>query len=68
MMAAYLRLNKSEDRKVSDLCKELNKQRIELDMKIIQQSKVLHELIEIALKNVEVEKGEIKLKTNQTRD
>lgn len=62
MMAAYLRLNKSEDKKVNELSKELNKQRIELDMKIIQQSKVLHELIEIALKNVTVEKGELKLK------
>ena len=62
MIAAYLRLNKTESKKIDELSRELNKQRLDLNMKVMQESKVLHELIDIAISNVEVVEGELKIK------
>lgn len=62
MIAAYLRLNKTESKKIEELSRELNKQRLDLNMKVMQESKVLHELIDIAICNVEVVEGELKIK------
>lgn len=62
MIAAYLRLNKTESKKIDELSRELNKQRLDLNMKVMQESKVLHELIDIAICNVEVVDGELKIK------
>lgn len=62
MIAAYLRLNKTESKKIDELSRELNKQRLDLNMKVMQESKVLHELIDIAICNVEVVNGELKIK------
>ncbi|WEH87867.1 hypothetical protein PYR73_18945 (plasmid) [Acinetobacter soli] len=62
MIAAYLRLNKTESKKIDELSRELNKQRLDLNMKVMQESKVLHELIDIAICNVEVVNGELKIR------
>lgn len=59
MVSSYLRINKKEEEKLKKLSKNVNMQRIELEMTVLKESEVLHKLIDEAFKKAKVEKGHI---------
>lgn len=62
MISDYLRLKKDEKKRINALSIELNKQRLELNKNVIEESKFAHMLLEEAFKRVTIENGEIKFK------
>lgn len=61
MICAYLRIKKDEEKALGQLSNELNKQRIELNIGVMKESEILHELLKEAFKKARVEKGKIKI-------
>lgn len=61
MISAYLRIKKDEEKALMNLSKELNKQRLDLNLGVMKESEILHELIKEAFKKARAVKGEIKL-------
>lgn len=62
MIAAYLRIKSNEEKFLKEISNELNQQRISLGKQVLKPSEVLHELIDLAIKNAKVEEGELKIK------
>ena len=62
MISDYLRLKKDEKKKINALSVALNKQRLDLNKNVIEESKFTHMLLEEAFKRVTIENGEIKFK------
>lgn len=62
MISDYLRLKKDEKKRINTLSIALNKQRLELNKNVIEESKFTHMLLEEAFKRVKIENGEIKFK------
>lgn len=62
MISDYVRLKKDEKKLINELSNDLNKMRLDLKMGVMKESEVLHELIKIALQNIKLENGNIKIK------
>jgi len=61
MICAYLRIKKDEEKALGNLSNELNKQRLDLNLGVMKESEILHELLQEAFKKARVEKGKIKI-------
>lgn len=61
MISAYLRIKKNEEKALLNLSQEINRQRLDLNMGVIKESEILHELLNEAFKKAHAVKGEIKL-------
>jgi hypothetical protein len=61
MISAYLRINKKEEKALMELSKEVNKQRIDLNIGVMKESEILHELINEAFKKAHAINGKIKI-------
>jgi len=61
MISAYLRINKKEEKALMELSKEVNKQRIDLNLGVMKESEILHELINEAFKKAHAKNGKIKV-------
>ncbi|KHF77289.1 hypothetical protein PJ15_0295 [Acinetobacter sp. neg1] len=62
MISDYVRMKKEEKKRINEISLEINRQRMSLGMSVIEDSKVLHEILDEAFKHVEVEHGKIKIK------
>jgi len=62
MISDYLRLKKEEKKRINELSNEINKQRLNLNLGVLIESEVLHELIQEAFKKAKVENGKIIIK------
>lgn len=59
MIAAYLRINKQEEKSLELLSQEINKQRLDLRMGVLKESEILHKLIMEAFKKAKAVDGKI---------
>lgn len=59
MVSAYLRINKEEEKNLTKLSKNVNRERLEKDMHVIKESEVLHQLIDEAFKKAKVKDGNV---------
>lgn len=62
MISDYLRLKKDEKKRINDLSIALNRQRLELNKNVVEESKFAHMLLEEAFKRISIENGEIVFK------
>ncbi|KQD19451.1 hypothetical protein [Acinetobacter baumannii] len=62
MSSAYLRINKFEEELLAKMSKELNTSRIENNLSVMKESEIMHEIIKVASKKIEIVKGEIVIK------
>ena len=62
MISDYLRLKKHQKKRLSEISEDLNRQRLDRKMSVIEDSKVLHEIIDAALEKIIIEEGNIKFK------
>ena len=62
MASHYLRINKFEEELLSKISKELNTSRIENNLSVMKESEIMHEIIKVAAKKIEIIKGEIVIK------
>lgn len=62
MSSAYLRINKFEEELLTKISKELNTSRIENNLSVMKESEIMHEIIKVASKKIEIVKGEIVIK------
>lgn len=62
MSSAYLRINKFEEELLAKISKELNTSRIENNLSVMKESEIMHEIIKVASKKIEIVKGEIVIK------
>lgn|GEM_PF-4954806 len=58
----FLRINKIEKIKLTELSNVLNTQRLNKNLPVLEESKVLHELIDFAFDNIEVIDCKLSLK------
>lgn len=59
MISAYLRINKAEEKSLMNISEEINRQRLDLKMRVIKESEILHQLINEAFKKAKVVNGKI---------
>jgi hypothetical protein len=59
MVSAYLRINKEEEKNLTKLSKNVNRERLDRDMPVIKESEVLHQLIDEAFKKAKVKDGNV---------
>lgn len=62
MSSTYLRINKFEEELLNKISKELNTSRLENNLGVMKESEILHEIIKVASKKLEVIKGELVIK------
>lgn len=62
MIGDYLRLKKQQKKRLSEISEDLNKQRLDKKIGVLEDSKVLHEIINTALEKIIIEDGNIKFK------
>ena len=62
MASHYLRINKFEEELLSKISKELSTSRIENNLSVMKESEIMHEIIKVAAKKIEIIKGEIVIK------
>lgn len=61
MSSTYLRIKKSEEKKIKEISKILNKQRLDNDLDVLKESEIFHILIELAFQRMKIENGEIEI-------
>lgn len=62
MSSPYLRINKFEEELLNKISKELNTSRLENNLGVMKESEIMHEIIKVASKKIEIIKGEIVIK------
>ena len=62
MSSPYLRINKFEEELLNKISKELNTSRLENNLGVMKESEIMHEIIKVASKKIEIIKGEIIIK------
>lgn len=62
MSSPYLRINKFEEELLKKISKELNTSRLENNLSVMKESEIMHEIIKVAAKKIEIIKGEIVIK------
>lgn len=62
MISDYVRMKKEEKKRINEISLEVNRQRMSLGMSVIEDSKVLHEILNEAFNHVKIEDGRIKIK------
>lgn len=62
MSSTYLRINKFEEELLNKISKELNTSRLENNLGVMKESEILHEIIKVASKKIEVINGELVIK------
>ena len=62
MSSPYLRINKFEEELLNKISKELNTSRLENNLSVMKESEIMHEIIKVAAKKIEIIKGEIVIK------
>lgn len=62
MISAYLRINREEEKKLMELSKMVNIERLNLNMNVMKESEILHALIKEGFKRAGTENGNIVIK------
>lgn len=62
MSSPYLRINKFEEELLKKISKELNTSKLENNLSVMKESEIMHEIIKVAAKKIEIIKGEIVIK------
>lgn len=62
MSSPYLRINKFEEELLNKISKELNTSRLENNLSVMKESEIMHEIIKVAAKKIEIIKGKIVIK------
>lgn len=62
MISDYVRLKKDEKKLINELSIDLNKIRLELNMGVLKESEVLHEVLKVALQRIEIDNGNLKIR------
>lgn len=62
MSSPYLRIKKFEEELLKKISKELNTSRLENNLSVMKESEIMHEIIKVAAKKIEIIKGEIVIK------
>lgn len=59
MISAYLRINRKEEKKLMELSKKLNRERLDRNLEVMKDSEILHALINEGFKKAKVVEGNI---------